>query len=257
MNRRSFLAAASGALAAPLSAAPAARAIIELRYMRMRNTAENQVQRTTDFLRSAVPALKRSGIGPLGFFASVIGEESPFILAMATFPSLSAMETARAKEAEDKEYVQVRDAYNAAQGLGYQRLESSLLRCFEGAPSVMLPPTSGQHPPRIFELRMYESNNSFTLARKIKMFHDGEMGIFKRLGMQPVFFAETFVGARMPNLVYMLAFDNLAAREKLWQAFGADPEWQKLRSQPGNNDQENVSNISNSILRPLPFSDIR
>ncbi|MBZ5611071.1 MAG: hypothetical protein LAP38_22645, partial [Acidobacteriia bacterium] len=91
MNRRSFLAAASGALAAPLSAAPAARAIIELRYMRMRNTAENQVQRTTDFLRSAVPALKRSGIGPLGFFASVIGEESPFILAMATFPSLSGL----------------------------------------------------------------------------------------------------------------------------------------------------------------------
>jgi hypothetical protein len=75
--------------------------------------------------------------------------------------------------------------------------------------------------------------------------------------MQPVFFAETFVGQRMPNLVYMLSFDNLAAREKLWQAFGADPEWQKLRSQPGFNDQENVSNISNSILRPLPFSDIR
>ncbi len=258
MNRRSFLAAAPGAaLAGPLFAAPAARSIIELRYMRLRNTPENQVQRTTDFLRSAVPALKRSGIGPLGFFTSVIADESPFILALAAFPSMSAMEAARAREGEDKEYIQVRDAYNAAQGLSYQRLESSLLRCFEGAPVVTPPPTDGQRAPRIFELRMYESNNSFTLARKIKMFHEGEMGIFKRLGMQPVFFAETFVGARMPNLVYMLAFDNLAAREKLWQAFGADPEWQKLRAQPGNNDQENVSNISNSILRPLPFSDIR
>jgi hypothetical protein len=27
--------------------------------------------------------------------------------------------------------------------------------------------------------------------------------------------------------------------------------------QPGFSDAENVSNISNSILRPLPFSDIR
>ncbi len=31
----------------------------------------------------------------------------------------------------------------------------------------------------------------------------------------------------MPNRVYMLSVDNLAARERLWQAFGADPEWQK------------------------------
>ena len=257
MNRRNFLLTASGALAAPLAAAPAARSIIELRYMRLRNTADNQMQRTTDFLHRSVPALKRSGISPLGFFASVIGDESPFILAMATFPSMSAMESARAREAEDKEYIQARDAYNAAPTLSYQRLESSLLRCFEGAPNVVPPPTDAQRPPRVFELRMYESNSSATLARKIKMFHEGEIGIFKRLGMQPVFFAETIIGARMPNLVYMLAFDNLAAREKLWQAFGADPEWQKLRSQPGNNDLENVSNISNSILRPLPFSDIR
>jgi NIPSNAP protein len=257
MKRRDFLTAAPvAALTARLAAAPVARSIIELRYMRMRTT-DNQMQRTTDFLRGVVPALKRSGIAPLGFFASVIAEESPFILAMATFPSMAAMETARAKEAEDKEYIQLRDAYNAAQGLGYQRLESSLLRCFEGIPTVAVPPTDGQRPPRIFELRMYESNSSFTLARKIKMFHDGEMAIFKRLGMQPVFLAETTIGARMPNLVYMLSFDNLAAREKLWQAFGADPEWQKLRSLPGNNDAENVSNISNSILRPLPFSDIR
>lgn len=250
---------ASGALAAPLVAAPtpASRSIIELRYLRMRTSPDNQMQRTSDFLRAAAPAIKRSGISPVGFFASVIGEESPFILALATFPSLAAMETARAKEAQDKEYIQARDAYNASPARGYERLESSLLRCFETMPNVELPPTDGQRSPRVFELRMYESNNANTLARKINMFNTGEIKIFKRLGMQPVFCAETIVGARMPNLVYVLAFDSLAAREKLWQAFGADPEWQKLRSLAGNTDTENVSNISNSILRPLPFSDIR
>ena len=104
---------------------------------------------------------------------------------------------------------------------------------------------------------MYESNNATTLARKVKMFNEGEAGIFKRLGMQPVFFGETIAGPRMPNLVYMLSFDDLAARDRLWKEFGSDPEWQKLRSQPGYADAEIVSNISNSILRPLPFSDIR
>jgi len=61
----------------------------------------------------------------------------------------------------------------------------------------------------------------------------------------------------MPNLTYMLAFDNLAEREKAWSAFGGDEEWKKLRSAPGMSDAEIVSNISNSILRPLPFSQVR
>jgi hypothetical protein len=260
VKRRHFPIAASGlALAGPLAAAaPAKRSIIELRYMRMRNAQENQMQRATEFLRNgAAPAVKRAGVTSLGFFAPVIAEASPFILTLAVFPSLAAMEIAREKQAADKDYIQARDAYNAMPGLGYVRLESSLLRCFESMPNVDVPIADAQRPARVFELRMYESNNGSTLARKIKMFNDAEIGIFKRLGMQPVFFGETIVGNRMPNLVYMLSFENLAAREKLWQAFGADPEWQKLRSQPGNSDAEIVSNISNAILRPLPFSDIR
>jgi len=258
MTRRQFSLTAPGlALTAPLAAAPSGRSILELRWLHMRTNAENQMQRTTEFLRTAAPVMKRSGATHLGFFGSVIADESPFILELMAFPNMGAMEAAREKLAADKDYVQARDAYNAMPGLGFERMESSLLRCFEGMPQVDPPPTEAQQAPRVFELRMYESNNSFTLSRKIKMFNEGEIGIFKRLGMRPVFYGETLIGARMPNLVYMLSFDNLAAREKLWQAFGADPEWQKLRVQPGFSDAENVSNISNSILRPLPFSDIR
>lgn len=259
MTRRDFSLAASALALGRISvaAAPVNRSVLELRWIRMRTNTENELQRTTDFLRAATPALKRSGVSNVGFFASVIADDSPFILALASFPSVSAMETSREKLAADKEYLQAANAYNTAPGLGYERMESSLLRCFEGMPQVEPPPAEEGRAPRVFELRMYESNNSFTLARKIKMFNEGEIGIFKRLGMRPVFYGETLIGSRMPNLVYMLSFDNLAAREKLWQAFGADPEWQKLRVQPGFSDAENVSKISNAMLRPLPFSDIR
>ena len=149
------------------------------------------------------------------------------------------------------------EAYAAGPQPAFVRVDTALLRCFTGAPSVEIPPTEARTTPRIFELRTYESNTGVSLARKIKMFNDAEIGIFKRLGMLPVFFGEAFAGPRMPNLTYMLAFDDLAAREKLWRAFAADPEWQKLRALPGNADAEIVSNISNSILRPLPFSQIR
>ena len=122
---------------------------------------------------------------------------------------------------------------------------------------MIVPKDTAGRPGRVFELRRYESNNATTLARKIKMFESGEIAIFERLGMRPVFFAETIAGAQMPNLVYMLSYDDLASREKLWKAFGADPEWQKLRSMPGNSDAEIVSNISVTLLQPLPFSVVR
>ena len=104
---------------------------------------------------------------------------------------------------------------------------------------------------------MYESNNSGTLQRKIKMFNDGEIGAFVRSGGQPVFFGETLIGPRQPNLTYMLSYEGLAGRDTVWKAFSADPTWQKLRVTPGLSDAEIVSNISNYLVSPLPFSQIR
>src|ERR1700682_2336780 len=114
MTRRHFSLVASGlALTGRLAAAaPVARSILELRWLRMRTNTENQMQRTTEFLRAAAPVLKRSGAPQLGFFGSVIADESPFILALASFPSLAAMEAAREKASADKDYIQALDAYN-------------------------------------------------------------------------------------------------------------------------------------------------
>ncbi len=137
------------------------------------------------------------------------------------------------------------------------RMESSILRAFESIPDIEVPPGDAKRKPRIFELRTYESNSARASKTKIKMFNDAEIKIFRRSGMLPVFFGETLIGRNLPNLTYMLAYDDLAARDKVWSAFGADPEWQKLRSTPGLTDAEIVSNISNALLRPLPFSPIR
>lgn len=167
------------------------------------------------------------------------------------------MELSRAKLAADAEYQKALEAFNGQPGLNYVRIDSSLLRAFDGFPTVVPPANVGKRPSRIFEVRMYESNNLTTLRRKIKMFNEGEAGIFKRLGMQPVFFGETIIGANQPNLVYMLSYEDLAARDKAWKAFGADEEWKKLRETPGYSDAEIVSNISNYLVSPLPFSPIR
>ena len=109
----------------------------------------------------------------------------------------------------------------------------------------------------MFELRTYESPTDQDHKRKVEMFNSGEFDVFEKAGFWQIFYGDTVIGSRMPNLTYMLVYDNLAAREKNWAAFAADPQWLKLRATPGLSDAEIVSNISNTLLRPLPFSPIR
>ena len=257
MKRRTFVTASAAAgLYAETPAGTPANSFYHLLYFYMR--AGTQVDRTTQYLSGVfLPAARRAGLAPVGFFSPVVGERSPFILSLASYPSWAAMEAVHNKFAEDKEFQKGFDGYNNIQDPPYLRMESSLLRAFDGMPSLEVPAGDGKRPARIFEMRTYESVNEKASARKIKMFEDGEMGIFRRLGMAPVFFGRTIMGSNLPSLTYMLTFDDLAARDQLWRNFGADPEWQKLRAQPGLSDAEIVSNIGNAILRPLPFSPIR
>jgi hypothetical protein len=259
MTRRAFLpAAASTFAAANAAAADAPRSVIlELRRIQLRNSPDDQRQRNHDFLKQHVAAFERSGAAPIGVFSSTIASDGPFLLVLSGYPSLSALEQVQSTLAADTAYQKALDAYNALPGLNYQRMEISLLRAFDGYPNITPPPNDGKRPARLFELRQYESNNSATLKRKIKMFNDGEIGAFQRAGAQPVFFAETIVGPRLPNLTYMLSYQDLAARDKVWKAFSADPQWQKLRTTPGLSDAEIVSGITNYLVSPLPFSPIK
>ena len=238
-------------------AAPPPRAIIELRWFRMRSG--KQVERTTDYLRHGwLPAAHRAGVGPVGFFSPLVGEESPFMLALTSFPSLAGIGDLARKLAADAEFQKANAEYNSTAGeLSYIRMENSLLLAFPSMPAVEPPPSGEGRQPRIFEMRTYESPNDATLERKVKMFGDGEIAAFRRSGMLPVFFGAAIVGRDLPKLTYMLAYDDWASREKTWAAFGKDPGWQKLRATPGLSDPEIVSNISNTLLRPLPFSPIR
>ena len=258
MNRRKFIAASS---AAGLTTAAAAEnspksSIYSLSYYYMRTGP--QVERTTTYLRDTfAPAAKRNGLGPVGFFSPVFGEHSPYILSLSVYPSWDAMATLQEKLAGDKDFEKGWDTYNTIGDPAYLRMEVSLLRAFPKLPSIELPPAESGKPARTFELRTYESMNEKAGRKKIEMFENGEAAIFKRVGMQTVLFGQTIVGRNMPSLTYMLGYDNMEARDKTWRAFGSDPEWQKLRSTPGYTDAEIVSNISNVILRPLPFSMIR
>lgn len=261
MQRRSFL---SGAAGAPLLTTMQAQtqskapAILELRYFKLRNTVDNQRAKLGDFLgQTVVPAARRAGAGPAGLFASSIAPEAPFQLLLLQHASLSAFEQCWEKLNADQDIRSAAGALLGAVALPFQRMEVQLLRGFPGFPAIEVPPGDAQRPARIFELRTYESNHPASLQKKIGMFENGEIEIFRKHNLLPVFFGEMIAGPRMPNLTYMVAFDNLAAREANWRSFASSPEWRKLAATPGLSDGEVVSNISNMILSPMAGSMIR
>ena len=84
-----------------------------------------------------------------------------------------------------------------------------------------------------------------------------EIRIFHRVGIHPILYTSTLIGANLPNLTYLIPFDNLAAREKAWDAFGSDPEWLKVRKESIEQHGQISSVIQISLFKATAYSPIR
>ncbi|HXK59533.1 MAG TPA: NIPSNAP family protein [Acidobacteriota bacterium] len=263
MKRRDFL-VASGTGISSLSYAVSGmaqgqkndRQLLELRLYRMLPGDKKKV--LSEFLANAlIPACSRLGVGPIGVFEPVHGVDSLTLYVLLPHKSLESVMTAPARLETDAEFQKAAESFYKLPSSDppYMRVESSLMLAFEQAPRVEVPSSVAGKSGRIFEMRIYESHCEKAARRKIEMFNSGgELAIFRKTGLHPVFFGETLIGPRIPNLTYMLAFPDWAAREKAWAAFREDPAWKKLSAEPYYADT--VSNITDLILRPTSYSQV-
>lgn len=60
-----------------------------------------------------------------------------------------------------------------------------------------------------------------------------------------------------PNLTCLTPFANLAEREKAWSAFGADPEWMKVRKESIDRGGQISSQMQISLFRATAHSPVR
>lgn len=219
-----------------------------------------QSRRLAEYLEGAlIPALNRLGSKPVGVFDVMLGLPTPTIFTLTPVSSLQSLATIESGLDKDEAFTKAAAAYADATAVDpvYVRQEVSILGAFPNVPRVEVPAATAAKGPRVFELRIYESHNERAHRAKVRMFAEmGEVDIFRRVGLTPVFFARTLAGPRMPNLVYLLVHENLAGRDKSWAAFRDDADWKKLRSTPGYADAEIVSNITTVLLRPTSYSQI-
>lgn len=222
----------------------------ELRSYLVENEA--QVTGLNNFLRdAAIPALNRIGIDPVGVFQPQDSISPVYVL--LRYRSLDTLATATQQLLSDAAYLN--DGANfldaPSESPAYTRIESSLLVAFTGVPHLE---TSIKGNDRVFQLRTYESSSVKRGQKKIEMFNKSELPIFRRTGLNPVFFGEALIGTKIPNLTYMVAFENMGAQEANWAKFQSDPEWLALKAMPEYAGV--VSNITNTLLKPLDCSQI-
>jgi hypothetical protein len=266
MKRRDLLLAASTLAAAPMAAAAQAdtgkagtsREYYELRKYHLLN--RSSISRFDTFLRdAAIPALNRLGVERVGVFSVLYGPNIPTAALFLLLPYKSLESWAAAKDAliADAEFMragaEVLDTPISEPA--YVRAESSLMLAFEQMPALELPPQTAGKKPRLFELRTYESHSVKAGRKKIEMFNQGgEIELFRKTGLNPVFFGETLVGPQLPNLTYMLCHDNMQTRDASWDRFVKHPGWLELLKVEKYKDT--VSNITDIILRPTAYSQI-
>ena len=87
----------------------------------------------------------------------------------------------------------------------------------------------------------------------LKRFETQTLKIWERMGIRQVGFWTTVIGASHLDLVYLLAWESLAERERKWEAFAVDPEWLEVRID-SEKDGVIVASAANSILSPTSFS---
>lgn len=212
------------------------------------------------YLREAfIPAARRAGCGPIGVFTVAAGPGSPSLHVLIPHSSITDFAALPGKLSDDPVYKKTADPFLnvAPDAPAYASLDVKLMRAFPHFPRVEISGATRTNQARIFELRTYFSHSDRAGATKIEMFDTGgEIEIFRRNGLNPVFFAQDLTGQRLPSLTYMLTFPDLATREKNWKSFIADPDWHQLITTPGLTDPEITTGIDNQILTPAPYSQI-
>jgi hypothetical protein len=252
MKRRKFI---KGAAVAPLSLGvlPGGQAktpaYFELRVYQLKNRGAKVVMDA--YLQQVfIPAALRQGIAKVGVFTELHFPEPPRLYVLLVHPSLDSVQNLDQALQKDAAYGQASQTYRQLlpEGMPYERVSTSLIAAFNGMPQWESPPQGST----IFELRNYESPSEDGLLRKIAMFDDEELPLFREIGLTPVFFGKDLAGKNLPCLTYLLAFPDMATRDKNWDVFARHPAWLAMRDLP--KYAHTVSKVHKIFLVPTPYA---
>ncbi len=262
MKRRDFLATAGAVGLSTMSLnslqadeKASKRDFIELRTYTVKDD-EKKAKLIAALDAALIPALNAQGIKPVGVFSALESEKNFQQNVFVLFPhkTLDSVAAVATKLLADEKFMKNGAAFFDGDSKNplYTTYESTLLYGFEKCPTIETPVSNKD---RLFQIRYYRSWNIDKNVKKIHMFEEGgELPLFRKVGMNPVFFGDTVFGTKMPNLTYMLGFESEDARKAAWKAFVESPEWAEIKVNPLYVDT--ATEIVNIFLKPSDGSQI-
>ena len=201
-------------------------------------TNKDQVNGVDAYLKNTyLPFLHKTGIAKVGVFAPIANDTASDkkIYVWVPMPSLDMLD--KLDQAVEKLDPMGKNALvdleNADSSLPYTRVERIVSKAFKLQTQYEKKTSLTKSPDRIYEYRCYESPTENAHLRKVHMFNEGgEISLFKSLNFNAIFYSKAIVGARMPNLIYMTSFNNMADRDAHWKAFSASPIWKDISTMP-------------------------
>jgi NIPSNAP len=113
-----------------------------------------------------------------------------------------------------------------------------------------------QAAARVFELRTYTSHEG-RLQDVVNRFRDHTRTYFDRHGMTSIgYWTPQDAPLSQNTLIYVLAHPSRDAAKKSWDAFRADPDWQKARDASEANGKI-VAKIESVFLSPTGYSALK
>ena len=107
----------------------------------------------------------------------------------------------------------------------------------------------------IYETRIYETHPGKLPALNDR-FRNHTMGIFEKHGIENIGYWTSEVGEFSDRLTYIIAFKDQGHREKAWNAFRNDPEWNKVRTE-SELEGPIVKRVFNNLLTPTDYSPLQ
>ena len=208
------------------------------------------------FSKAVLPALDKVHSGPKIFLEALVAPHMPQVAIFVGFQSLEEMWRGHTVLGQDKELAKAAEQWEGGPEPPFEEQANVVLEAADYSPEIVAP-AEPRKTSRIFELRVYHSPTWLHLQALHERFSTQEIKIFHRVGIHPVLYGHTIFGPNMPNLTYLTPFENLAAREKAWEAFGADPEWAKVRKESVEKHGQIVQTIQLSLFRATAYSPIR
>ncbi|MBD1391494.1 NIPSNAP family protein [Mucilaginibacter sp. ZB1P21] len=224
-----------------------------LKVYHLKNSAQQQL--TESYLKEFyVPKLHKLNIKNVGVFKTLDQDTTnKRIYVLIPFDNWKKIENLDANVSDETTQAG-RDYINADfKNPPYTRMETIILNAFATRTSPSVPKLTAPKADRVYELRSYESATEQYHRNKVKMFNSGETDLFDRIGSNPVFYGSVIAGAKMPNLMYMTAYDSMKERDKHWEVFSAAPEWKVLIAK--DEYKNNVTKNDITFLHPTDYSD--